>query len=450
MVVPSISFPVVELEKIVAVQRYEERMQFLLQLLRNPAVRVVYVTSSAVDPAIVDYYLRFVPDPADARRRLEMVDLDDPAVGSLSAKILDRPDVLAALRGLAPHGGTMQPFIVSPAEEALAEALGLRLYGPAAELARLGSKSGSRHAADTAGVRRVEGVEDVFSIDALDDAVDGIQARRPSTSAVVVKLNHGFSGQGNAILRLDGGGDLTSPSTTTFCAAEESWSTFAAKLRADGAVVEELLQADALKSPSVQLRIPPGGPAEILSTHDQILGGPHSQVYLGCRFPADAGYRAEIVADAQRVGAVLAAEGVVGSFGIDFMVVPGDGPAYLSEINLRLGGTTHPYWMARLATGAAYDPAGNELVTGGRALRYVATDNLKSRHLARLSPADVIGRVDDAGLAFDPSTGTGVTLHLLGAVPGHGKLGATCIADSAEAADELYAGLLALLTPSGS
>jgi hypothetical protein len=76
----------------------------------------------------------------------------------------------------------------------------------------------------------------------------------------------------------------------------------------------------------------------------------------------------------------------------------------------------------------------------------VATDNLKSRHLAERSPADVIGMVDDAGLAFDPAPGTGVTLHLLGAVPGYGKLGATCIGETAEAADVLYRRLLDLLT----
>ena len=35
---------------------------------------------------------------------------------------------------------------------------------------------------------------------------------------------------------------------------------------------------------------------------------------------------------------------------------------------------------------------------------------------------------------------------LLGAVPGHGKLGATCIAGTPEDADEVYARLVAALT----
>jgi hypothetical protein len=39
----------------------------------------------------------------------------------------------------------------------------------------------------------------------------------------------------------------------------------------------------------VQLRITPDGRVELLSTHDQLLGGPSGQSYLGCMFPADPG-----------------------------------------------------------------------------------------------------------------------------------------------------------------
>ena len=193
----------------------------------------------------------------------------------------------------------------------------------------------------------------------------------------------------------------------------------------------------------MQLRIDAGGEVEVLSTHDQILGGPEGQVYIGCRFPAAPDYRPAIVAEARRVGEVLAGEGVLGSFGIDWLVTPA-GDVYLSEINLRMGGTTHPYWMARLAGGASYDPA------SGRAGRRRREPPLLHRHRQHQagrswwagSRRTSSRLVDDAGLAFDPSTGTGVTLHLLGAVPGYGKLGATCIAGSPEAAGDLYVELV--------
>jgi hypothetical protein len=101
--------------------------------------------------------------------------------------------------------------------------------------------------------------------------------------------------------------------------------------------------------------------------------------------------------------------------------------------------------MARLVTGGAYDPSTGELVAAGRAKCYVASDNLKSPALGGRTPHDVIAMVDSAGLAFDPTRGTGATLHLLGAVPKFGKMGLTCVADSPEEADALYEEVAAML-----
>jgi hypothetical protein len=455
VVVPSISFPVAELRKIAAVQSYEERMLFLLLLLDDRALRMVYVTSEAVDPAIIDYYLRFLPDPADARRRLELLSVGDPSVGSLSAKLLARPADLERLRaavGAAAGGragGGMLPFNVTGAEQDLADALGLRLYGPRPDLVWLGSKSGSRQVAIEAGVPVLAGAEDISSRGELAKAVAGLRAARPEATAVVVKLNNGFSGQGNAIVELDGSTESLSDAGTVFCAPEESWSSFEPKIEGEGAIVEELVSSPGLRSPSVQLQISPSGEVQVLSTHDQILGGPSNQVYLGCSFPARPEYRLAIQAEACKVAQVMVARGVTGAFGIDFLVAkdPSGGDRItLSEINLRMGGTTHPYWMALLATGGAYDQDSGELrVPGGEARCYVATDNIKSLRLLGSSPAEVIDRIDEAGLAYDPATRRGATLHLLGALPGAGKMGVTCIAETPEAADEMYAQVVSAL-----
>ena len=263
----------------------------------------------------------------------------------------------------------------------------------------------------------------------------------------MVKLNDGFSGQGHAIVELAGFSSLDD-ARVTFIAEEETWASYAAKVERGGAVVEELVRRPGLVSPSVQLRITPGGAVEMVSSHDQILGGVHDQVYLGCRFPARVDYRLDIQERARRVGEVLAADGVIGTFGIDFVLVPQRNDAYdirLSEINLRMGGTTHPFWMARLVTDGVYDPSSGELVAAGRAKCYVAGDNVKGQALIGRTPADVIADVDRRGLAFDPARGTGATLHLLGAVPAFGKMGMTCIADSPEDADALYQELTAAL-----
>lgn len=456
--VPSISFPVVELNKITGALYYEERMLFMTLLLRAPELRLVYVTSLPLDPAVVDYYLSFTPDPEAARSRLHLLAIDDPDPRGLSEKLLERPDAVDRLRELAgdPAHAYVLTFNVTPAEAALVERLGLPLYGPHPDLVPLGSKTGSREVAQRAGVAVLDGSENVRSMAEIEAAIAGIRRRRPQAEAVVVKLNDGFSGQGNAIVELAGLGAhgpasrlLLGEHGTTFCAAEESWRSFEAKVVSGGAVVEELVRHPRLESPSVQLRVTPAGDVEVISTHDQVLGGPENHVYLGCRFPADPSYRAAIQEAALRVGRVLAGEGVLGSFGIDFLVVPGDGGAapeiYLSEINLRLGGTTHPFWMARLVTDGTYRAGTGDLVAGGRPKFYVASDNLKSTALVGRRPAEVIEEVARAGLAYDRVRRTGTTLHLLGPVEPFGKMGATCIGDSPEEAEELYQKVSALL-----
>ena len=443
VVCPSISFPAVELRKIIGIQFYEERLLFLTLLLRDPALEVIFPTSVPIDPAVIDYYLAWLPDPQAARARLHLFSVGDPRPNALTDKLLERPHLVAAIRDRIrdPDTSFMLPFNVTDGEARLAEALQVPIYGTHPDLVALGSKSGARHVAREAGVAVLDGAEELHSVGEIEDAIGRIRGARPHAQAVVVKLNNGFSGQGNLILPLDA---VTSPleqsSGAVFCASEESWDTFVPKIERDGAVVEELARAPGLTSPSVQVRILPDGVCEIVSTHDQILGGPDDQVYLGCRFPAREEYRSLIVDDAMRVARVLADRGVLGSFGIDFLVVPDRG-VFLSEINLRLGGTTHPFLMSRYATGGVYDDG--HLVVDGERRVYKGSDNVKSPRYVGLTPQRVIEAVAEAGLAYSPATRTGATLHLLGAMPEYGKFGLVCIAASHAGADELYEQVLA-------
>ena len=440
VVCPSISFPEVELRKIVGIEFYEERLLFLALLLRNPDLEIIYPTSVPIDSAIVDYYLSWLDDPDGARGRLHLLAVGDATPSALTDKLLARPDLLQHIRKHLrdPSRSFILPFNVTPSEARLAETLGVPLYGTHPDLIDLGSKSGARRVALAAGVQVFEGAGDLYSVKEVEQAVEAIKAARPDAAGVVAKLNNGFSGQGNVVLPLAG---LTHPletSAAVFCASEESWESFGPKIEAEGAVVEELARAPGVVSPSVQLRILPGARTEIVSTHDQILGGPDQQVYLGCRFPAQAEYRQAIQQAATRVSEVMAARGVIGSFGIDFVVVPDRG-VYLSEINLRLGGTTHPFLMARYVTGGEYDRDSGELVVNGETRVYQASDNIKSPRYVGLTPRRVIDAIAAAGLAYDPATATGVTLHLLGALPGYGKCGTLCIARDHAEADTMYA-----------
>jgi hypothetical protein len=438
IVVPSLTFPEAELRKIVGIQFYEERLLFLLLLLRRPELRLVFVTSVRVEEPIVDYYLSFVPPEARPGDRLWLLALWDPQPRALTGKLLERPDALDRLRHLAGDGACLLTFNVSEMEERLGDEIGAPLYGCPEELVHLGSKSGARRVAREAGVAVLAGAEDLRSAHEVEKALDELRLRAPHARSAVVKLNDGFSGQGNAIVDLAGDGPLTAR-RTVFCAAEESWPSFVEKLAEQGGVAEELMRVPGMVSPSVQMRIAPDGTFEVVSTHDQILGGPDDQVYLGCRFPANGRYRSAIQDAGRRVARVLAERGVVGSFGVDFVIAPGEPPVpHLTEINLRMGGTTHPFLMTELVTGGAYDEATGDLVVDGSPKHYVATDNLKSDAYVGLHPESLIAAIRDEGLAFDPVTKTGVLLHLLGSLKKHGKTGMTCVADSPTDADALF------------
>jgi hypothetical protein len=447
MVLPSITLPEEVLQRLIGARHYEERMLWILLTLADPGTQVVYLSSGPIDPCIVDYYLDFLPDPDQARTRLLMVELGDQRPIPLTWKLLGRPDVVDRLRALAAElgDGWVQPFIVTAAERTFAEQVGLPLYGPHSSLGHLGSKSGARRVARAAGVPVPAGAEDLWSLRDVERAVDELA---PTTARAVIKLNDSSSGLGNAVVEVAAGGGPIAGRATRFTTEGESWSSFAGKIATRGAVAEALLEHDGLVSPSVQVEVTPRGTVHVLGTHVQVLGGATGQTYLGCRFPADASYRETIQRYAEQVAAVLADRGVIGSFGIDFLVVPGssgDDMAYLAEINLRFGGTTHPLGMVTLTSQASYDRGTGQLVAQGCPKFYVATDNLMRERLVGTAPADAVVILQKAGLALERGSGTGVTLHMLGALPDFGKVGFACVGDSPREADELYAETLRLL-----
>lgn len=429
VVVPSLSLPQDELRRITGARYYEERLLFLLLTLREPGVRVVYLSSAPIDRDIVDYYFGFLPDPEDAAKRLTLISLDDPCSQPLTRTLLSRPDAVERVRQAVDGDAWMVPFVLSELEEELASLLGVPLYGPATSLAYYGSKSGSREVGQEAGVPMARGFGDLRTAAEIQDAIDALPGER-----VMVKLNDGYSGLGNAIVSKDGG------SAVSFSATGETWDTFCAKIAERGAVVEEFIEHRPLYFPSALARITPGGHYDVVATHDQVLGGANNDVYQGCTFPAAPEYRAEVGASAARIARIMAERGVVGLFGMDFFALKADAgyAALLCEINLRIGGTTHPFGAALLTTGATYDPGTGLLMVGDQPKYYTATDNCAAACLRGRSPGEVVRMTERLGLGFDAARRTGNVFHLLGAIPEHGKLGFTSIGDSREEADELH------------
>jgi hypothetical protein len=109
------------------------------------------------------------------------------------------------------------------------------------------------------------------------------------------------------------------------------------------------------------------------------------------------------------------------------------------EINLRMGGTTHPFLALQFLTGGKLDrTSGLFYSPTGLAKYYRATDNLRSDSYRGLLPEDVIDILTENRLHYSHATDSGVLFHLIGAVSEFGKLGLTAIGNSREEADALY------------
>jgi hypothetical protein len=458
VVVPSLTLDQSELKRLPGVNFYEERLLFLLIRLRNPHARMVYVTSQPVHPMILEYYFQFLAGiPAShARQRLTLLCAHDGSARSLTEKILERPRLIERIRAgiQVPSRAYLTIFNSTPLERKLAVLLGIPMNGVDPKLAHLGTKSGSRKVFREAGIELPLGSEDLRSEHEVENALIELREQRPGMKRAVLKLNDSFSGEGNAIVRFPEGqrrADVQSAlRELEFSVPSETSSMYFDKFARMGGIVEEYVEAQEKASPSAQMRVSPKGEVVTISTHDQILGGLSGQVFLGCSFPAQDEYRLLVQDMGVKVGQVLARYGVVSRFAVDFLVYRNHGEKDWKisalEINLRMGGTTHPYLALQFLTGGQLDPAtGLFFAPSGHTKYYRATDNLKSDAYRGLLPEDLIEILTYNKLHYSHGSEAGVLFHLIGALSEFGKLGLTAIANTREEVDELYLRTLSIL-----
>jgi len=466
VVVPSMSIDAIGSGTLM--QAYEERFLFLLLLLRQPRARLIYVTSQMILPNIIDYYLDLLPGviPSQARPRLFLIAPLDGSARPLSDKLLDRPRLIERIRSLImdPARAHLVPFNTTSREKELALQLGIPMYGADPKFFFLGTKSGCRKIFMEENVPHPLGYENLGSKKELIEAIEQMRGKEPSIKQVLVKLNEGVSGEGNAIIDLTGlppvvptGRD--DPGRQIAMLEERlramrfelegiTYESYMKKLQERKGVVEERIMGEEFRSPSVQLRITPLGKVELLSTHDQLLGGPSGQSYLGCVFPADKDYARRITREAAKVGRRLAKEGVIGRFALDFVVVRSNGKwePYAIEINLRKGGTTHPFLTLQFLTDGKYDPE-TAIFTApnGRQKFFVASDHVESPAYRTLTPDDLFDIVVRHNLHFGQTRQTGVVFHMMSALGELGRTGLTAVGNSRDEAKALYERAIAVL-----
>ena len=438
-------------------QAFEERFLFLLLLLRQPRLRMIYVTSMPVAPATVEYYLALLPGviPSHARARLSLVSVNDSSPHPLSEKLLERPRLLRQIAALIPDRSRshLVPYNTTVAERDVALALGIPMYGADPRLFELGTKTGCRRLFAEEGVRHPIGIEDLHTFDELVDATVRLRKERPTVTEVIVKLNEGVSGEGNALVdlrSLSAAGDGGGAGRHRRPAAGDAVRTAGHALRR---VRQQARRAWGNRR-GAHLGRRVAQPERAVARHAWWRAWSCCPPTTSCsagraaRSTSAAGSRPISPtlgpsAPTQRpIGARLAREGVLGRFAIDFVVVKdtaGEWTQYAIELNLRKGGTTHPFLTLQFLTDGRYGgTTGLFLTPAGREKHLVATDHLESPLLRGLSLDDLFDIVARHGLHFDQARQSGVVFHMISCITEHGRVGLTAVGDTPAQADEIY------------
>jgi len=455
VIIPSLTLDEEILKTIKGIPHYEERMLCMLMLLRMPNTKLIYLSSVPIDSTIIDYYLHLLPGITGyhALQRLTLLSCYDASRVSLTEKILARPRLIKRIleRIKDPETAHISCFNVTRHEKELALRLNIPIYGTDPSLLHLGTKTGSRELFKRTGICLPAGYEHIRNEQEIIEALIRLKENNPSLKKAVVKMDDGFSGEGNAIFKYN---DINIRDINILAlikyelrnnlrivAQHISYQQFIKKFEQLSGIVEEFIEGESKRSPSVQCRINPVGEVDIISTHDQVLGGEGEQIFLGATFPARIDYCRELGILSKIISEELMKQGVLGRFGIDFLTIKKDDgwKHYAIEINLRKGGTTHPFLMLQFLTAGVYDwEEGIYKMPNGESRCYFATDNLYDERYRGLTPVDLINISICNNLMYDGVKQRGVMFHMIGALSQYGKLGLVSIAPTIEEAKALY------------
>lgn len=451
---PSISLKREDIEKIVAIDLYEMRSlwQILYAVKRN--IHVLYLSSNPVETENVKHLLKCVGLDEEVRSRISFYDMAEYGGINLSEKIINSGKFLNTLHKQIEKFPTfLMPFNYTDIERRLAGILGIPVFGCHPTLSYWQTKSGNKTIFRRAEIPMPEGVENVKSREDIIFGVMNLWRQHPAQMKYMVKLDSGVSGEGNALLELDMPFEKFDHLSIKdkldyieerlmqmrFQQKDLSFDEFAQRMQAGG-IIENFLEGENFYSPSSQGYIHPNLNVELLATHEQILDQ-SGMKYLGCRFPAPKDIRSMLSRWTKQIGNELSKIGVLGFFSVDYIVytnAEGQEEVKVIEINIRQGGTTHPYQTAKLVTNSRFNDETGLLETQeGQPVHYFANDNFCRDHLKNSPPKSLIGYLEKQGVLFNPRTKKGAVLHMLNSMSHFGKLGYTVIAPSQLEVDDM-------------
>jgi hypothetical protein len=428
---------------------------------------MVMLQAPRIGGGVLDYLFSLLPaGRQDSHDRHALVEIDDARDAHLSEKVLSDKALVTRLRSTADlartHGHQVEGlscYASSTRMAELADRLGVYLIDAPPALLPWGRKSGSRQVFREAGIRHPVGsYQPDSTLNGLARTLNDMTARF-GRGCWMVKTDDGFgSGHGNAVISTaDHRYPLTASAVAEAlrpCTSQVSARDYLNHVTETGAIVEQVVTGGpdtALRYPSAIGYLTRGIDSQILflTVHDQILGT--SGDYRGCGFPASTVYRTQVAEAARTVLNQLAALGVTGHVGVDFIALVTAGRSspdalYATEINLRQTGTTHPHRIVRALVPGTWNPSGTLTGASGHDVCYTGTDSIIEARYRGISSEMLIGRLRRTPrLAFDPQTGHGAIPHLWPALQRCGKIGATFVAASAAGCDALerdFRGLL--------
>jgi len=457
IVIPSMSFDQKLLEGIVGIEYYESRSLWEVLRVKESRVFVTFITIKKINRLQIDHLFYCANLSQEEINRVTFFSLEENGsfLGKLSLTegILKNTEIFQQVKLLSSKKSSyIESFLMTKSEEELSRQLDIPIWWAHPDLNFFQSKSGNRVLLEDQ-LPMPYGHHSIYSEGQLILKISDIWLKRKYAKRIVVKLNHGVSGDGNAILDRAISVDKfinfninekishvrSRLQKMKFFLKSLNYGLFIKRLVEEGAIVEEFIEGKQKYSPSVQVMVNCTGAVELLSSHEQILDS-EGMRFLGSNYPASNFYRKEIEELGIKAGECLLKNDIYGIFSIDFLVTQKNNKYEISviEINIRKGGTTHPYWTSKLLLDACRSEESGCLIDNqGREYVYRSNDNFEKQTNNILSLDEILNGAKEENLIFNLDQKEGVIFHLLSAWRPLGKIGYTIIAKNSNRLDKI-------------
>ena len=192
-----------------------------------------------------------------------------------------------------------------------------------------------------------------------------------------------------------------------FEAPDTPFDAYLAKLAERGGIVEERITGVELRSPSVQLRVTPTARSSCCRRTTSCSADPAGRATSAAASRPISATPERSARHGRSSGHAWPARGCWAaspSTSWSSATRQARGRTYAIELNLRKGGTTHPFLTLQFLTDGRYDADTGLFLTPTRREKHlVATDHLESPSLRGLSIDDLFDIVARHGLHFDQS-----------------------------------------------